>query len=129
VTTTPTTFYDDVGGHEFFQRLVHRFYEGVAEDAALRALYPEPDLGPAEDRFRMFLEQYWGGPTTYSDQRGHPRLRMRHAPFTVTPTQRDRWLTHMRVAVDEAGLDESHELVLWDYLERAAHSMVNAFEE
>jgi hemoglobin len=129
VTTTPTTFYDDVGGHEFFERLVHRFYEGVAADAALRALYPEPDLGPAEDRFRMFLEQYWGGPTTYSDQRGHPRLRMRHAPFTVTPTQRDRWLTHMRVAVDEAGLDEAHELVLWDYLERAAHSMVNAFEE
>ena len=81
----------------------------------------------------MFLEQYWGGPTTYSDQRGHPRLRMRHAPFLVTPTQRDRWLRHMRVAVDEAvrdgRLDEAHELVLWDYLERAAHSMVNSFDE
>lgn len=126
--TTQPTFYDEVGGHEMFSRLVHRFYQGVAEDPELRAIYPEEDLGPAEERFRMFLEQYWGGPTTYSDQRGHPRLRMRHAPFLVTPTQRDRWLGHMRVAVDEAGLDETHELVLWDYLERAAHSMVNSFE-
>jgi hemoglobin len=127
--TAQPTFYDEVGGHEMFARLVHRFYQGVAGDPELRALYPEQDLAPAEERFRMFLEQYWGGPTTYSDQRGHPRLRMRHAPFTVTPTQRDRWLSHMRVAIDEAGLDETHELVLWDYLERAAHSMVNSFDE
>jgi hemoglobin len=127
--TAQPTFYDEVGGHEMFARLVHRFYQGVAGDPELRALYPEQDLAPAEERFRMFLEQYWGGPTTYSDQRGHPRLRMRHAPFTVTPTQRDRWLSHMRAAVDEAALDETHELVLWDYLERAAHSMVNSFDE
>jgi hemoglobin len=127
--TAQPTFYDEVGGHQVFARLVHRFYEGVAGDPELRALYPEQDLAPAEERFRMFLEQYWGGPTTYSEQRGHPRLRMRHAPFTVTPAQRDRWLSHMRVAVDEAGLDETHELVLWDYLERAAHSMVNSFDE
>ena len=73
-------------------RLVHRFYKGVAGDAPLRALYPEPELADAEERLRLFLEQYWGGPTTYSDQRGHPRLRMRHAPFAVTPDQRDRWL-------------------------------------
>jgi hemoglobin len=118
--TAQPTFYDEVGGHEMFARLVHRFYQGVAGDPGLRALYPEPDLAPAEERLRMFLEQYWGG---------HPRLRMRHAPFGVTPTQRDRWLSHMRVAVDEAGLDEAHELVLWDYLERAAHSMVNSFDE
>jgi hemoglobin len=124
--TAQPSFYDEVGGHETFSRLVHRFYDGVAEDPELRAIYPEQDLGPAEERLRMFLEQYWGGPTTYSDQRGHPRLRMRHAPFVVTPAQRDRWLRHMRVAVDEAGLDEAHELVLWDYLERAAHSMVNS---
>jgi hemoglobin len=127
--TSGPSFYDEVGGHDTFVRLVHRFYEGVAEDPELRALYPEEDLGPAEIRFRMFLEQYWGGPTTYSDQRGHPRLRMRHGPFVITPTQRDRWLSHMRVAVDEAGLDETHQLVLWDYLERAAHSMVNSLAE
>jgi hemoglobin len=124
--TSGPSFYDEVGGHDTFVRLVHRFYQGVADDPELRALYPEEDLGPAEIRFRMFLEQYWGGPATYSDQRGHPRLRMRHAPFVITPTQRDRWLTHMRVAVDDLGLDETHHLVLWDYLERAAHSMVNS---
>jgi hemoglobin len=77
----------------------------------------------------MFLEQYWGGPTTYSEQRGHPRLRMRHAPFKVNPAARDRWLAHMRVAVDELDLAPAYEVVLWDYLERAAHSMVNTFED
>ena len=80
-TGQPESFYDQVGGHETFRRLVHEFYHGVAGDPELRALYPEEDLGPAEERLRMFLEQYWGGPTTYSEQRGHPRLRMRHAPF------------------------------------------------
>ncbi len=123
------TFYDEVGGHETFARLVHRFYEGVAADPELRALYPEEDLGPAEQRFLMFLEQYWGGPTTYSDQRGHPRLRMRHAPFKVTPRARDLWLSHMRVAVSELGLSPLHESLLWDYLERAAHSMINSFDD
>ncbi len=119
------TFFDEVGGHETFARLVHRFYQGVAGDPALRALYPQDDLGPAEERLRMFLEQYWGGPTTYSQQRGHPRLRMRHHPFAVTLLMRDRWLHHMRDAVDELDLAPAHEAVLWDYLERAAHSLVN----
>ena len=119
------TFYDAVGGHETFVALVKRFYEGVASDPPLRALYPEDDLGPAETRFRMFLEQYWGGPTTYSEQRGHPRLRMRHHPFAVTPDMRDRWLRHMRDAVDDLQLAPAHEALLWDYLERAAHSLVN----
>ena len=123
------TFYDQVGGHDTFVRLVHRFYLGVAQDAALRALYPEPDLAGAEQRLLLFLEQYWGGPTTYSDQRGHPRLRMRHAPFAVTPTQRDRWLQHMRVAVDELELAPDLHDQLWDYLERAAYAMVNTFAE
>src|SRR5688500_6813085 len=94
------TFYDAVGGHPTFVALVRRFYEGVASDPPLRALYPEEDLTDAETRFRMFLEQYWGGPTTYSEQRGHPRLRMRHGPFAVTPDMRDRWLRHMRDAID-----------------------------
>lgn len=128
-TGQPESFYDQVGGHETFHRLVHAFYLGVAGDPELRAMYPEEDLGPAEDRLRMFLEQYWGGPTTYSEQRGHPRLRMRHLPFRVTPAQRDRWLTHMMAAVDTLALPPANDLLLRDYLERAAHSMVNAFEQ
>lgn len=122
------TFYTEVGGHDTFRRLVARFYEGVADDPVLRPLYPEADLGPAQERLRMFLEQYWGGPTTYSEQRGHPRLRMRHVPFAVSPLARDRWLAHMRVAVDELDLAPVHASQLWDYLERAAHSMVNTFD-
>lgn len=124
-----STFYDAVGGEAFFVGLVQRFYAGVRSDPDLRALYPEEDLGPAEVRLRMFLEQYWGGPTTYSEQRGHPRLRMRHAPFDVTPIQRDRWLTHMRDALDGLGLSEEYRQVLWSYLERAAYSMVNTFDD
>ena len=91
-----TTFYEEIGGEETFRRIVAKFYEGVAGDEVLRPLYPEEDLGPAEERFRLFLIQYWGGPTTYSDQRGHPRLRMRHAPFAVTPAAKDHWLLHFR---------------------------------
>src|SRR5918995_1840036 len=87
------------------------------------------ELDAAEERLRMFLEQYWGGPTTYSERRGHPRLRMRHAPFAVTPKMRDHWLTHMRNAVDSLGLDPDHARELWSYLERAAYSMVNTFDE
>jgi hemoglobin len=123
------TFYEAVGGHDTFVALVRRFYEGVSADPPLRALYPEEDLRPAETRLRMFLEQYWGGPTTYGEQRGHPRLRMRHAPFSVTPEMRDRWLTHMRVAVDSLDLAPDLRAELWTYLERAAHFMVNTFEE
>ncbi|WP_159792271.1 globin [Puerhibacterium puerhi] len=125
----PSTFYDEVGGHETFVRLVDAFYDGVAADDVLRAMYPEEDLGPAKERLTLFLEQYWGGPTTYSEQRGHPRLRMRHMPFKVNPDARDRWLRHMRAAVDTLGLPPLHEAQLWDYLERAAFSMVNTFEE
>ncbi|MDH6226927.1 MULTISPECIES: globin [Streptomyces] len=120
------TFYEQVGGEETFTRLVRRFYEGVAEDPELRAMYPEEDLGPAEERLRLFLIQYWGGPTTYSEQRGHPRLRMRHAPFTVDRAAHDAWLRHMRAAVDDLGLSEEHEHTLWSYLTYAAASMVNS---
>lgn len=126
---TVASFYERVGGHETFRKLVHDFYAGVAGDPQLRALYPDDDLGPAEVRFRMFLEQYWGGPTTYSEQRGHPRLRMRHQPFKVTPTQRDRWLTHMMAAVDTLALAPADDLSLRDYLESAAQSMVNSLED
>lgn len=124
----PDSFYAAVGGRETFARLVEVFYAGVAEDPLLRPMYPEEDLGPARERLTLFLEQYWGGPTTYSDTRGHPRLRMRHAPFPVTPDARDRWLAHMRTAVRMLDLAPAHEAVLWDYLERAAYSMVNAWE-
>lgn len=123
------TFYEAVGGHETFVRIVDRFYEGVAVDAGLRALYPEEDLRPAARRLTMFLEQYWGGPKTYSEERGHPRLGMRHVTFAVTPQARDQWLRHMRVAVDEAGLTPLQTAQLWEYLERAAHFLVNTFDE
>jgi len=123
------TFYEAVGGHPTFVKLIRRFYEGVANDPPLRALYPEEDLGPAEERFRMFVEQYWGGPTTYSEQRGHPRLRMRHAPFAVTPLQRDRWLKHMRDAIDSLELTPQQDAELWSYMERSAHFMVNTLDD
>src|ERR671918_786309 len=129
VTQQAETFYDAVGGHDTFRILVHRFYEGVADDPVLRPLYPEEDLSGAEQRLRMFLEQYWGGPTTYSEQRGHPRLRMRHAPFRVNPDARDRWLHHMKAAVDSLNLPPDHHQMLWDYLQRAAFSLVNTFDE
>ena len=119
------SFYDAVGGHDTFVALVERFYAGVAGDGVLRPLYPEEDLAPAADRLRMFLEQYWGGPTTYSQLRGHPRLRMRHAPFRVDEEARDHWLRHMRVAVDSLDLPAPARDTLWTYLERAAWSMVN----
>lgn len=124
--TSPAQFYAEVGGEQTFHKIVSRFYQQVAEDPVLRPLYPDEDLGPAEERLRMFLEQYWGGPRTYSQQRGHPRLRMRHAPFRIGPIERDAWLRCMRIAVDEAGLDEAHRTQLWQYLEMAAASMVNS---
>ncbi|HET7723684.1 MAG TPA: globin [Propionibacteriaceae bacterium] len=121
-----TTAYERMGGHDTFVRLVAAFYRGVAGDEPLRALYPEEDLGPAEERLRMFLEQYFGGPNTYSERRGHPRLRQRHAPFAVTPTQRDRWLTHMMAACDEVALTEPENTELRSYLTYAANFMLNA---
>ncbi|MDL4777517.1 globin [Actinomadura xylanilytica] len=120
------TFYEAVGGEETFRRLVHRFYQGVAGDPLLRPLYPEEDLGPAEDRLRLFLIQYWGGPNTYSRERGHPRLRMRHVPFVIGEPERAAWMRHMRAAVDELKLPEELDEKLWNYFTMAARSMVNA---
>ena len=125
----PQSFYDAVGGHDTFVRLVDAFYRGVATDEVLKPMYPEDDLGPAAVRLTMFLEQYWGGPTTYQETRGHPRLRMRHQPYRVNPDARDRWLAHMRAAVATLDLAPLQAATLWDYLERAAHAMVNTFEE
>ena len=99
------SFYDRVGGAPTFTALVDRFYAGVAGDPTLRAMYPEEDLGPANDRLRMFLEQYWGGPKTYGEQRGHPRLRMRHMPFSIGILERDQWVACMHQAMTEVQLD------------------------
>jgi hemoglobin len=122
------TFYDEIGGEATIRAIVHRFYEGVRDDEVLRPMYPEQDLAPAEDRFALFLVQYWGGPTTYSDTRGHPRLRMRHAPFAVNPEARDHWLMHFRAALDEADLTEEQRQTFWDYVTHAAQFMVNTFD-
>lgn len=123
------SFWLEVGGRATFERLVRSFYAGVATDELLRPMYPEEDLEGAIQRLTGFLEQYWGGPGTYSEQRGHPRLRMRHQPFHINPAARDRWLLHMRSAVDSLELPPLQENMLWDYLERAAHAMVNTFDE
>lgn len=124
-----STFYEAFGGEAAFRQLVDEFYAGVATDPILRPLYPDEDLGPAAERLRMFLEQYWGGPGTYSQQRGHPRLRMRHAPFRVGPTERDAWLRHMRHAVDTLELAPELDERLWTYLHNAAMMLVNTMEE
>jgi hemoglobin len=120
------TFYEAIGGHDTIKLIVDTFYAGVADDEVLRPLYPEEDLQPASDRFRMFLEQYWGGPTTYSQERGHPRLRMRHAPFEVTPAARDHWLQHFRDSLDAARLTPEQDAQFWAYAQHAANFMVNS---
>ena len=120
------TFYDAVGGEPTFRTIVARFYELVAGDEVLLALYPQDELAAAEERLTLFLIQYWGGPPAYAEQRGHPRLRMRHAPFSIGPTERDAWLRAMRTALDEAQLDEARDRQLWDYLQMTAQHMVNS---
>ncbi len=122
------TFFDRVGGEQTFQKLAAEFYRGVSEDPLLSPMYPPDDLAGAERRLRMFLEQYWGGPNTYQVERGHPRLRMRHAQFPIGPNARDAWLKHMRAAVDSLQLSVADDAELWDYLQRAAHAMLNTFE-
>ena len=112
----------------FFERLVDEFYDGVATDEVLLPLYPEqPDLTGARHRLTLFLAQYWGGPTTYMDERGHPRLRMRHFPFHVGPVERDRWLLHMRTAVEAVAAPFGHDLVdeMMTYFVSAAEHLRN----
>jgi hemoglobin len=120
-----TTLYERVGGTPFFEALVDRFYAGVAEDPVLRPLYPDGDLSEERRWLALFLVQYWGGPGTYSELRGHPRLRMRHAPFVIGERERDRWLVHMRAAVDGSGASEDVRAALHDYFTSAADFMVN----
>lgn len=116
-------------GPDAFEQLTRVFYERVKEDPLLKPMYPEEDLGPAERRLRMFLEQYWGGPDTYQQERGHPRLRMRHFPFKIGPKAKQAWLDAMREAVDSLELSPLDEAELWGYLDRAAHAMQNSLED
>lgn len=124
----PQTVYDAVGGMPFFEGLAERFYAGVADDAELLAMYPEPDdLTGARQRLSLFLAQYWGGPTTYSDQRGHPRLRMRHHPFVVDQAARDAWMRHMTQALATSpDLDPTIAAQMTDYFTMAANHLINS---
>ena len=119
----PQTFYEAVGGEPTFRRIAARFYEQVAIDEVLRPLYPEEDLEPAEERMRLFLMQFWGGPRTYSQMRGQTSLGMRHVPFKINRTRREAWLRAMRVAVDEADLAEAHRAEIWERFEVFAYNM------
>ena len=119
------SFYDRVGGRATFEQLVSHFYALVAIDPILKPMYPDEDFHGAAQRLMMFLEQYWGGPATYQEQRGHPRLRMRHAQFHIDLAARDAWLRCMKSAVDELSIEEADRVILWSYLELAANSLVN----
>ena len=123
-----TSFYDEIGGMETIRTIVDTFYAGVADDEVMRPMYPEEDLGPAAERLTLFLAQYWGGPTTYSERRGHPRLRMRHAPFAVTPVAAEHWLRHFRAGLDAAALTPEQDEKFWAYVTHAAQFMVNAMD-
>lgn len=122
------TVWSQVGGTPTFEALVRNFYERVRVDPLLAPMYPDADWEGAIWRLRSFLEQYWGGPAEYSAQRGHPRLRMRHQPFPITPAARDRWLTHMYAALDSVELPPMHDAAIRDYVTRAAHALVNTPE-
>jgi hemoglobin len=121
----PATPYDEFGGEEFFTRLVAGFYRRVATDPILRPMYPEDDLPGAERRLRMFLMQYWGGPGTYSEERGHPALRMRHSPYPIDAAARDRWLALMHESMTDMDLPDDQDAMLWRYLIGAAFAMQN----
>src|SRR6478736_2490465 len=124
-TPIPERLYVRAGGMAFFEGLVDRFYDGVEADPDLRPIYPEPDLSGARHRLTLFLAQYWGGPTTYDQERGHPRLRMRHAPFAIGPAERDAWLRHMREAIAWTDPPPPVAARLHEYFDVAAEAMRN----
>ncbi len=124
------SLYDQVGGMPFFEQLVDRFYEGVEHDPVLLPLYPDQDdLAGARRRLTLFLVQYWGGPTTYLEERGHPRLRARHFPFAIGAQERDRWLVHMDAAIDASDAPPDARARLRDYMTMAADAMRNRADE
>ena len=118
------TLYDQLGGDAVFRQLVETFYERIEQDSLLRPLFPD-DLQPGKDKQFLFLTQYWGGPPRYFEQYGHPRLRMRHAPFSIGPEERDAWLGHMLAAIDEVNIPQPARTQLVDYFERTATHMIN----
>lgn len=120
-----STFWEEVGGSDFFIELTSAFYAHVSTDPILRPMYPETDLHAAAERLQLFLEQYWGGPSTYSETRGHPRLRMRHNQFFIDSKAKDAWLDAMGKALDSMEIDRNHKAELWNYLELAANSLIN----
>lgn len=124
-----TTPYEQFGGAPFFASLTAAFYRQVAQDDVLRPMYPDADLAEAERRLRMFLEQYWGGPTAYGEERGHPRLRMRHHSFPIDSAARDRWISCMRTALDEQALPPDLDSELWRYLLGSAYAMQNIMDD
>lgn len=119
------SLFDAVGGEEFFVKLVDGFYEGIESDEVLRPMYVDQDLTQARRHLTLFLQQYWGGPSTYQAERGHPRLRMRHMPFVIDGDARDRWIYHMHASLSKIEMDEALRNQLWTYLVSAAHSLVN----
>ena len=119
------TVYEAAGGEAAFRRLVALFYERVADDPVLRPLYPEQDLGPAQERLTLFLVQYWGGPATYTEKHGHPRLRMRHVPFAIGWTEREAWFRHMSAAVVEMRFEAEVTEALLEYFDAASRAMIN----
>jgi hemoglobin len=123
-----SNFYDEVGGEKFFAELVSLFYAQVATDPILRPMYPDDDLQAAARRLQLFLEQYWGGPTTYGEERGHPRLRMRHAQFPINEAAKDAWMRCMMAAVENIEIKEPERSELVQYLEMAANSLVNKLD-
>ena len=120
------SLFDRIGGAPTFDRLVRRFYEGVQQDEVIWPMYPADDLEGAVWRLSQFLQQYWGGPSTYSQERGHPRLRMRHAPFTVNTEAAEHWLTHFRAGLDEVALTPEQDAKFWGYVTYAAQFMLNS---
>jgi hemoglobin len=123
--TEEINFYEKMGGEKNFRELTKRFYQNVANNPVLKPMYPEEDMEGAEKRLRMFLEQYWGGPGTYSEERGHPRLRMRHAPFYISEVEHDAWLQCMHAAIIDLDMVEEMKEELWTYFQYAANSMIN----
>ncbi len=124
-TPTPMTVFEAVGGRPYFERLIDTFYAGVEGDELLRPMYPD-DLAESRRNMVDFLGQYWGGPTAYSDRKGHPRLRMRHAPFPVDEAAKDAWLTHMSAAIDATeGATEDVRAAMRDYFAMAANHLLN----
>jgi hemoglobin len=122
------TLFERVGGEATFEQLISHFYALVSVNPILRPMYPDDDFQAAAERLMLFLMQYWGGPHTYSEMRGHPRLRMRHAQFSIDSKARDAWLACMKSAVDELKIEESDREELWNYLTMAAQSLVNTPE-